>query len=287
MSEFLTSLYVDSRARAATSRSPTDFQLQLESGLNCQADTVMNVASVSFPITWWTIEPEVRDRVAVQLFVPDMTLRISGFATLQPGFYDGISFAEQLEEQLNKLTEQYTELPKWTCLYVTAENRVVVQWGEERLPTRSWQFMSEKDMAVTQSWTGPAFDRSYPRLIDDVLRMNDMTYTVSNNGTWVSGYFDSLAGVHVAYLHSDLGSYKTVGPRMVEDKVVICRIPIESAHGDLNHFRSYGHTYDFVQVFHADANNLRFYLTDHKGRVIDLHGGELSRELIFHAYPTL
>ena len=287
MSEFLTSLYVDSRARSATSRSPTDFTLQLESGLNCQADTVMNVSSVSFPVTWWTIEPGVRDRVAVQLFVPDMTLRISGFATLQPGFYDGISFAEELEKKLNDIVEQYTELPKWTCIYIPAENRIVVQWGEERTPTRTWQFLSAEDMAVTQAWTGPAYDRSNPRLCDDVLRMNDLTYTVSNNGTWVSGYFDSLAGVHVAYLHSDLGQYKTVGPRIREDKDVICRIPIEAAHGDLNHYRSYGFTYDFTQVYHADQSTLRFYLTDHKGQVIDLHGGEISFELIFHAYPTL
>ena len=57
MSEFLTSLYVDSRARSAASRSPTDFTLQLEQGLNCQADTVMNVSSVSFPVTWYTLEP--------------------------------------------------------------------------------------------------------------------------------------------------------------------------------------------------------------------------------------
>jgi len=247
----------------------------------------VNVASVSFPISWWTVEPGVRDRIAVQLFVPDKAVRISAFVTLQPGFYDGISFAEELEDKLNEVVATNRDLPKWIVSYIASENRVVAQWGEANTPSRTWQFMSEKDMAATQAWAGPAYDRTNAHLLDDVLRMDDPTYTVTNNGTWVSGYFDSLAGVHVCYLHSDLGMFKTAGPRLKQDKDVICRIPVEAAHGELNHYRSYGHTYDFAQVYHADQNTLRFYLTDHLGRVIDLHGGECSFELIFHSYPTL
>ena len=99
MSEFITSLFVDARFRSTGTGS--DFVLELPENLACASNTVAHVAAVSFPVTFWTVEEGVRDRLAIQLSVPSQNLRISTFATLQPGQYDGFTFAEALKEALD------------------------------------------------------------------------------------------------------------------------------------------------------------------------------------------
>ena len=77
----------------------------------------------------------------------------------------------------------------------------MAQWGDEAAPARTWQFLSQPDLAaVAYAWTGPPYNPQNPQTVDDVLRMSSpgATYTVTNNGTWASGYYDSLAGIRTA-----------------------------------------------------------------------------------------
>ena len=60
------------------------------------------------------------------------------------------------------------------------------------------------------------------------------TYTVTDDGTWVSGYYDSTAGVHELYMHSTLAQFKASGPRPGVDCDVLRRVPILVGHGEIN-----------------------------------------------------
>ena len=289
MSEFITRLYIDSRHRAVDSATPTDFSIDLRDNLNCAGDTAVHVRSASFPAAWWTLEPG-RDKLAVRAWVPSANVAAATFLELQPGFHDGHSFADMLKERLNAWDmKPGFRAPEWDCLYVPEENRIVVQWGDEAEPARTWQFLSQTDLAtIAFAWTGPPYNPQNPETVDDVLRMSapGSTYTVTDNGTWVSGYYDSLAGIHELYLHSTLAQFKASGPRPGVDRDVLCRVPILVGHGEINAYEAHGHTYDFSPCYYASQKILTFRLTDYRGRVVDLHGGELSLELLFHARPT-
>lgn len=289
MSEFIARLYIDSRHRTVDSASPTDFSIDLRDNLNCAGDTVVHVRSVSFPVTWWTVEPG-RDKLAVRVWVPSANVAAANLITLQPGYHDGHSFAQMMKDSLDGWTSMLgLDSLEWDCLYVAEENRIVVQWGDTADPPRTWQFLSQTDLASIQyAWTGPAYDPQNPGTVDDVMRMGSpgSTYTVTNDGTWVSGYYDSMAGIHELYMHSTLAQFKASGPRPGVDRDVLCRVPILVGHGEINAYEAYGHSYDFSPCYYASQKILSFRITDYRGRVVDLHGGEISLELLFYAHPT-
>ena len=142
MSEFIARLYIDSRHRTVDSASPTDFSIDLRDSLNCAGDTVCHVRSASFPATWWTVEPE-RDKLAVRAWVPSANVAAAALIEPQPGYHDGHSFAEMMKERLNAWDmKPGFRAPEWDCLYVSEENRIVVQWGDTAAPERTWQFLS-------------------------------------------------------------------------------------------------------------------------------------------------
>ena len=283
MSEFITSLYVDSRFRSTGTGS--DFVIELPENLACASNTVAHVAAVSFPVTFWTVEAGVRDRLAIQLSAPDQNIRISTFATLQPGQYDGFSFQTALKDALDEVLLGYA-LPKWDVLYVPAENRLVIQWGDEKAPRRFWRFISERQLREqTVTWTGAAYDPFNLHLIDSIISLEDYPEEIVLDGTYVTGYFDSSAGISVAYLHSTLASFRSVGPQK-SARNVIARVPIEAGHGSTAHWVDMGHTYAFTPVYNCSLARLSFSLCDAAGRPLDLHGGDVSLHIRFHDSPN-
>ena len=83
MSEFIANIFVDSRFRQSGTGS--DFTLELPENLSTAGNTCMHLAAVSFPVTFWTVEEDVRDRVALQLFIPDQNVALSAFVDVQQG----------------------------------------------------------------------------------------------------------------------------------------------------------------------------------------------------------
>lgn len=285
MSELITNIFVDSRFRQSGTGS--DFTLELPENLSTAGNTCMHVAAVSFPVTFWTVEEDVRDRIALQLYVPDRNVALSTFVEVQQGQYDGFTFAEALQTSLNRIRVPGPPLPAWEVLYVPSENRLVIQWGEEVAPTRSWQFVSEKQLQLNRAnWTGPSYDPQNLHLLDKVIRLEAEPYPVANEDTYVTGYFDSYAGISEVYLQSiTLSCYKSLGP-MLTTRSTIARIPIEADHGATAHWVSMGHTFDFLPVPYLSARQLDFRLCDAKGQAINLHGGTISFHLRFHDYPS-
>ena len=285
MSEFITNIFVDSRFRQSGTGS--DFTLELPENLSTAGNTCLHVAAVSFPVTFWTVEAGVRDRIALQLYVPSMNVALSTFVEVQQGQYDGFNFAEALQTSLNRIRVPGVTLPTWEVLYVPSENRLVIQWGEQTTPTRSWQFVSEKQLQLNQArWTGPSYDPQNLHLLDKVIRLEAEPYPVANDYTYATGYYDSYAGISEVYLQSiTLSCYKSLGP-MLTTRSTIARIPVEAEHGATAHWVSMGHSFDFLPVPYLSARQLDFKLCDAKGQAINLHGGTISFHLRFHDYPS-
>ena len=285
MGDFCNRLYIDSRWRTPDSLSSTDFTINLVQGLECVSDTVLHVRSACFPISWWT-SAAGRDRLALRVTLRGT--RRDLFVPIPLGHYNGFDFAEAMEAALNGVWSRDSNAPTWTAAYISAQNRIVVQWGEQAEPARSFQFFSEPELAALTDWAGPPFNKAAPGLLDDVLRMTGASGGLNvNAATWVSGLYDASAGIHQVFLHSSLGRSLANGPRPGMDRDVIAVFNVSGAsYGDVLGYESMGHTYDFSPAYHETAKDPHFRLTDYRGRTVDLAGGELSCEILLYPHPN-
>lgn len=281
MSEFVQCLRLDSQFR--TSGTGSNFQIELADNLQCGPTTQCFVSAVSFPASFFTIEYNVNDRVyLVEIFGATKYNRV---VYLQPGDYSGPTFAPMLENALNgkdSFNARDQTLPAYDVFWAAAEGRFVIQMGDAETPTRSWQFLSDSQLASGLVWQSPApaYDTVNPRSANNVIRLESDPGLTINNGTYVTGIFDADADWHVLYLHSDLTSFKSSGPRKA-DRDVIARIPVTVSRGYMNHWEAVGHAYQTIPVPSISLKNLRFTLTNARGDVVDLHGGNISIELWF------
>ena len=134
---------------------------------------------------------------------------------------------------------------------------------------------------------GPYFSNP-PQLVNDALHLQSsdpIGEPVTNNNTFVSGYYDHLGGIHCLYLHSNLCNFNTVGPRQT-DADVIARLPVEAGFSEWNTYRSYGLVSDFNPAYNVSLNELQFRLTDAKGNTVPLHGGDVSVEILLGDHPS-
>ena len=77
-----------------------------------------------------------------------------------------------------------------------------------------------------------------------------------------------------------------MGPRLLADRNVICRVPVHTQYGDVEHYEAYAHTYDFTPCYWASNKQLTFTITDYRGRVVEFAGsGDVSIELLFYRQP--
>ena len=124
MANHLQSLFVDSRFRTSSSQSGTEFTLVLPENIDCTSDAVVSVVAFSMPVTFWTVEPGLRDQLALLLTIDPLENYSDLVITLIPGQYDGYTFATMLEGRLNDAMG--TDLPHWDVFYAPAENRHVI-----------------------------------------------------------------------------------------------------------------------------------------------------------------
>jgi len=288
MADFCNRLLIDSRWRTPASVSSTSFTIDLREALQCTGDTVCHVRTACFPVSWWTSAPG-RDRLALRLMLegaPEQAMqRYDLFVPVQQGYHNGYDFAEAMQQALKEATADVSDV-QWEVIYIPAQNRIVAQWGDQPAPARSFQFFGEADLRALPDWSGPAFDSSNPGLLDDVLRMNGSSGGVNvGAGTWVSGLYDASAGIHQVFLRSSLGRSLANGPRPVIDRDVLCCINVTEGYGEVQAYQSTSNHYDFTPVYFEVSQLISFRLTDYRGRVVDLAGGEFSCELLFHQYP--
>ena len=296
MSEYLQSLFVDSKFRS--SGAPTAFDITLPENLNTNGNTAVSCISVSFPVTFWTVEEGLRDQLALELVYYDPEERDEDMTHLViqliPGHYDGFAFAKMLQDRINTwLPVQPTFLPWFECLYIPSENRLGISWdmmagsdGDKFTAqlTRSWRFWSA---AQLKGQVFSATPQIFPqRIASAVFNLPDEPPIVRDDEPYISGYYDSFAGISVVYLKSDLTTFRNIGPRVGGepgvDRSVLARIPIQTDRGTYCHWSSNGYSYMWSSVQHSAQKQLRCWLTDADGNPLELHGGNVSAHLLFH-----
>lgn len=278
MSDFVQCLRLDAQFRTAGSGS--DFEVELADNLSTTPGTMCHVSGVSFPVTGWTIEQSQNDRLYLRAGLLNAITNIYDdndyIVSLEPGQWDGPAFATMLQTAIRNLGSGMID---FFVTYDPSENRFRMYWDTQVTPRRRWKLFSDSQLASLTDWHGYAYDRTAPQSCQNVIRLEESPGYVFDANVYDTGFFDFQADWHILYVHSNLSTFQSSGPRMA-DRDVIARAPVTSGYGYMNHWQPQASPLWFP-VPSVQLKNLRFRLTNAKGETVNLHGGNMAIELYF------
>jgi len=269
---------LDSRYR--TAGSPTDcvftlpFNVEFPRGVRCF------VSAFSCPHAWFNVDLGLSDKLYVRetRVQSGITYVRCRALQLEAGNYTSLTLPPALQTLMNagksfpnaSYTVEY--LPSQGCLRVQLTGSDTTARfslpSEDELLSSTWR---------AANWTGTA-DDLVPNDLDtmgDLLRLQ----AVSTPTTSLTTGLLNTSPVDVIYLRSaTLASGDSIGPRGESD--IIQRIAVTTSYGYNLAYTSNGADSEYFSV-QGGFRELRFSLTNVRGRTLDLHGGFWSVELTF------
>lgn len=277
-------LRVDSRFR--TSGTSTNFSYQLPESVEFPLGTTAHVSAVTLPYSWWNVDFEVNDTLYV-IEDPGNAPQPRAIK-LAAGQYTSLTLPTLIQNALNNGTALGTM--SYTVTYQSAQGCLLIQLvapsGGTTNPLARFRLPSEDEL-MSPSWRASFWNNNVglnvrdPMSIGDLLRLPSVSAPTTSLST---GLLD-VGPQHALYLRSNIGNYNTVGPRGERD--IIARIPVDVSYGYVLHYRHSGYEQDSFDVGGLSLRDISFRLTNSKGAVIDLHGGQMSVEIIFLSERTI
>jgi hypothetical protein len=267
-------LRIDSRFRV--SGTSTNFTYQLPESMQFPEGTRAHVSAVSLPYSWWNVDADVNDT----LYIVENTgaALVPRAIKLTAGQYTSLTLPTAIQNALNagSLLTPMT----YAVSYVSAQGCLSIQLQGSANAAARFQLPSEDEL-MNSAWRASywnvnvPYNTSDPKSLGDLLRLPSASSMTTSMQT---GLLD-VGPQHVLYLKSNLGTFNTVGPRGERD--IISRVPVDVSYGYIIHYREMGSEPDFFDISNVSFRTLTFSLTNSKGAVIDLHGGQISIEIIF------
>ena len=266
-------IYVDSRFRNESSRSSTDFRMQLNESVMLPDDTAVIVTDVCIPHTWYTIE-YYNDKIYFRLWNPE-GVYTDYVATLLRRNYDIVALASAVALNMNNAVG--------TVNMFLAEADVTTGTIEITINIADYSFNIYNDRTLAEkvmgTWTGPAYNANNPQSCNSVLGHDDNHIEDPNfrRVYWGSGFVDVL-GVHNVYITSPQFGNNSMGPQ--GERNILKKVVTTAGFGEL-----ITDTFINQQDLNSCAKKLfqtmEFRLTDVRGNTLVLHGGHCSFTLIF------
>ena len=122
-----------------------------------------------------------------------------------------------------------------------------------------------------------SFDSQNPATMNDILR-NYADNTRYYSSRAYESDFLNLQSINNIYISSpNLGNFTTIGPRGEES--IIRKVPVSSDFGYMIDRSTTNH--DYLECGKLALKTIEFNLRDSKGRLVPLHGSNVSFSIIF------
>ena len=261
-------VYVDSRFKTGGTNTEFDFELPLT--VNLPKKCKCYVSGFSCPVSWYTVEQNVNDR----LYVRETTgnTQTDRVIILDAKNYSGVSLEAELQSKLNN-----SSTIVYSVSYGLTTGKMTININTS---ASTFQILTDEELAnPSTNWQGGSL--ADPNSANGILR-NSGTSVPHNmvgggsNSAYVSDLID-LLHVHTIYLWCDRVNPTSLGPRGQGN--VLCRLPVTSSYGYVMHYNDTSE-HGWSDVSGQVWRSLRFKLTDAYGRVLNLHGGHVSFALI-------
>lgn len=265
---------LDSRFRS--SGTPTDCVFSLPYAVEFPPNTPCFVSAVSLPHAWFNVDTGLSDKLYI--IETQGVSRRCRVLQLDAGNYTSMTLPPALQTALNA-TKSFTNA-SYAVSYVTSQGCLKIELTGSDATAR-FQLPSEDEL-ISQNWRALNWtDSADPYSADDLDTMGDLLRLPASStpATTVFTGLLNVSPVDVLYLRSpSIATFNSIGPRGESD--IIQRIPVTTTYGYNLAYVSNGADSEFFFV-EGGYRELRFVLTNVRGRVIDLHGGYFSIELTF------
>jgi hypothetical protein len=185
--------------------------------------------------------------------------------------YNGITFAAQLQTQLNTIVNAVTDV------FNVNQNSLTISC----LSPNTFYIYTDTDLStkVNNAWTGSSYSSSSPVSWNDILNsMYSNSPQFNSTSSYTSGSLQMLAFRNIYLTSPNLSTFTTLGAR--GEANIINKVPITSDFGLLI-IDSFTSNHDWLDCSGLTLNNLEFVLKDVKGNEIPLHGSHVSFSIVF------
>jgi hypothetical protein len=262
-------IYIDSRDRISGDSS--DFKIKLPRRVKVNNNSFFSIDNVNIPYTINTIETGHNNLYISQYSV---TLYTTTYykVELTNGYYSGASLVAEINNQITG----YFGL-SLVAVYNVASNTITFKTNNINIQS---YIVTDTELEDETFYSGNHFiyDRLNHGSINYIIHNTVFHDTFDNVVGWTSEFLD-LHKVKNIYIHSNALTNNNVITSH-GDSNVIMKCPINCSYG--NNILYNSATGDFLPCLSIpDISELDFYITDGKGRPINMHSMDISFSIIF------
>jgi hypothetical protein len=142
-----------------------------------------------------------------------------------------------------------------------------------------WYILTDNDLKTNLNGQFTAtYSTQNPASMNDILRNYSDNTMYSSSKPYESDFLN-LQSINNIYISSpNLGNFTTIGPRGEES--IIRKVPVSSEFGYMMIDRN-SSNHDYLECSKLALKTIEFNLRDSKGRIVPLHGSNVSFSIIF------
>ena len=258
-------IYIDTRHKTPSSKSNSDFDIQLKEPINLPDNTVCVVSDIVLRNTITTVED----------FNNNLFVRCNGVdrvVTLFSRNYNVLELGFEIESKLN------TVFPQGGGLFSFIEDVFNTKVVIEIAAGNSFQIFTDDELrSNSMNWKGDYYDKFNIKSANHTLANFGSSRPHSAGNPFISEriHIQNLEYVLLSCFGLGYSSYSSrEGERHIIKKIPL---PPYGEHALINFFD----INDSMPVHRISLSKLKFMVTDPYGNTIDLHGSNLSFSLIF------
>ena len=281
-------IYIDSKHRTPDSLSSSHFKYDLPERFLMPDNCVFYVCDVCVPHSWYTIEHGINDKFYLHVSNDNTNVNLrpnQNYAIiLDSKQYTGAELATELSSKMTDVLSGTAYAGGLTASYSASTQKKTIVTTHSDM---TFKILTADDIKtrLDGAWVGDAYNENDPCDIN-----SEMLKIISGNAGYqtftnpfVSGYVN-LQPIRNLYLHSsNIGSYSTIG--LYGARTIIKKIPVTA---DLNYMivdnAMAGN--DFIDASRVTLKQLEFRLLQEDGKIVPLHGANLSFSLVFDIMDT-
>jgi len=224
------------------------------------------IDEVNIPYSWNTVEKDINDKLYVG-WVSSGGGSTYNMLTLPSKRYTGTELASQMQTLLNAIGGGSSS---WTVSYDYVVNNITISSANPFL-----KILTDADLKISSAFTDEF--RQNPKSINEILQIEGFSLSGFYNNAgypFTTGFLNLLNYQDLYITSASMGSFDSQGPR--GESTIIRKVSVNTAWGfsiidKIGDVKS-----DGMSCSKLSLSTIDFQLRDVKGRIVPLHGANLS-----------
>ena len=274
-------VFVDSRYRLPSSNSSSDFVIELDTNMECPADTKCWITEVSIPASWKTTEINFYEYFYYMLYNDSGVLIRNGRVYLGNAIYFAEQFSDDIVTGLNNdVRDLNSDNDIFVYAYSASTRTVSISVADGlnfrlKVPTDN-----ELSNYVNGTWntTSAPYDNRDPKSINYLLS----NFVATNGGlsVWTSSYLN-LVPFRSVFIHSpELSDNRYASPANYSSNIVKKVMVDSQLGGVINDVNTQFHE-DWIDVSNKNLKRLSFRITSSDNKQMNLYDLDVQFSIVF------